>query len=155
MTDTSSESRKRGPYTTHDDFTQGGVYWLSQVEEIITEISSMTGLSVSTVHTIKKRIDSRGTLEKKEEDRKTNSSKRKTIEKLKVLYDKESFSYIQQIKVYCESFGLRVSKDTIISCLNHLGLHSYWAAKKPRLSDENKARKLKWAKDRVNSTHEQ
>ena len=155
MADTSSESRKRGPYTTHDDFTQGGVYWLSQAGKTTTEISGIMGLSVSTVHTIKKRIDDRGTFEKKKKTGRPMVANERQLRDLKRFTANNPFSNFQQIKVYCESFGLHVSRDTIISYLNHLGFHSYWAAKRPRLSYENKARRLKWAKDRVNWTHEQ
>lgn len=49
----------------------------------------------------------------------------------------------------------RISDDTISRRIHDAGMQSYWAAKKPFISDSNRIKRLQWAMDHINWTKKQ
>jgi hypothetical protein len=59
------------------------------------------------------------------------------------------------LEFYLLNASIKVSRPTVIACVQSLGFGSYYAAHKPRLSDKHKKRRLLWAQQHVNWTEEQ
>ncbi|KAG1467644.1 hypothetical protein G6F56_004296 [Rhizopus delemar] len=53
------------------------------------------------------------------------------------------------------AMDIMISRQTVIACLKSLGFESYFAAHKPRLTEVNIKKSLRWAMEHINWTEDQ
>ncbi|KAG2200838.1 hypothetical protein INT47_001369 [Mucor saturninus] len=123
-----------------------GVYWFHTYGSSQREISRTVALATSAVHNIVKRVKATGSpLPKKTPGAIKNINERSQRVLERVIISKPTVSY-NDLKL----------EATVISSLKNIGFAFYFAAHhKPRLTQNYKDRRLRWALSHVNWTKEQ
>ncbi|KAG1474292.1 hypothetical protein G6F56_000444 [Rhizopus delemar] len=74
---------------------------------------------------------------------------------LQAITRKDPFASNERINSQLKLCNISISHTTLITYIKELGFGFYFAAHKPAFTEENKKRRLRWAKERVNWTKEQ
>ncbi|KAG1452382.1 hypothetical protein G6F56_007834 [Rhizopus delemar] len=113
----------------------------------MSRISEVVGVSKATVQSIIKRIDEKETPLPARQPGAPKKLNERDLRHLQAITRKDKFS----IKI----MQLSISRTTLITYIKESGFESYFAAHKLALTEENKKRRLHWAKERVNWTKDQ
>ena len=145
-----STENLRGSYKNHTEREYWSVYWLNKTGHGPPAIALYVGMNRDTVKSILKKIKtSESPLPSKGSGRpkKITSRAERQVEKL---IREDPFITYKTLQSHLLDASIRVSRPTVIACVQSLGFGSYYAAHKPRLIDKHKERRLLWAQQHAN-----
>ena len=121
----------------------------------MSRISAAIGIPKATVQNIIKRIREKGTPSTEQHTGALKKLNERDVRHLQRLVREDPFATYSQINSRLKDARIDISRSTLVRYVKEIGFGSYFAAHKPKLSEENKNRRLCWAKERVNWTTEQ
>ncbi|KAG1465276.1 hypothetical protein G6F56_004921 [Rhizopus delemar] len=121
----------------------------------MSRISEVVGVSKATVQSIIKRIDEKETPLPARQPGAPKKLNERNLRHLQAITRKDPFASYERINSQLKLCDISISRTNLITYIKELGFGSYFAAHKPALTEENKKRRLRWAKERVNWTKEQ
>lgn len=142
-------------YKSRETKNYWGVYWLKKENYTMSRISEVVGVSKATVQSIIKRIDEKETPLPARQPGAPKKLNERDLRHLQAITRKDPFASYERINSQLKLCDISISRTTLITYIKELGFGSYFAAHKPALTEENKKRRLRWAKERVNWTKEQ
>ena len=155
MSNAESSNTIHKTYNKREDKKYWGVYWLNKEKYTMSHISAAIGISKATVQNIIKRIKEKGTPTPEHHTGAPKKLNERDIRQLQRIVRDDPFATYAQINSQSKDGQIDISRSTLIRYMKEIGFGSYFAAHKPKLSEENKKRRLRWAKERVNWTMEQ
>jgi transposase len=127
-----------------------GVYWLNKEKYSMSRIAKVINISKATVQVVIERIRKTGTPVPKPRPGRSKKLDERDLRSLKTIMRSNPFASYNHVNSLLKDHQINICRDTLIHYVKDLGFGSYFAAHKPRLSEENKKRRLRWAKERVN-----
>ena len=109
------------------------------------KIADVVELSKATVQTVLDRVDQTGTPIGRSSPGRPKKLSERDARSLELITRRNPLASYTQINMEAKANGIVIHRDTLIKYLKDLGFGSYFAAHKPKLSEENRLKRLRWA----------
>jgi len=145
---------QQGSYTQLSDFEKGVIVGMKHMKASGRDVASFIERDQRTVNRFYSHYVKTGDMQSKSGVTRVKKLSDKDIRRIKFLVRRDPFMTIRKIK---EDMGLEnVCERTIARALEkYANIKSYWAKKKPFISDKNQKIRLQWAKQHRDWTIDQ
>jgi hypothetical protein len=146
-----SEKRKSDGklYNDYDITHYAGIYWLNKGGKNNAEISRIMNIPRQTVSGIVIAQNESNTIDVRKERERPVRDDERLGRHVEHLAEEDPFNTFDQLVKILNDGGVAIFSTTLISILNDRGFASYIAAHTPKISDQNKEKRVEWCHEHV------
>lgn len=127
-----------------DEFSKGRIYEARREGRSLANIADEFRCSPQTVANIYKQVEENGNVKRKKGSGRKRATTVEEDELILHEHEKNWNATLDQLK---SNLGLKVHKTTIKNRLNENGIFSFPSTKKPKITEENRKKRLIWANE--------